>query len=475
MVKKSRRFLDEELPLMTLPISMGSVPSWLQGTLIRNGPSKFTTADGKTVAHWFDGLAMLHAFSFAKGHASYTNRFLRTNAYHRMVEKGRIDFDGFATDPCRSIFKRLYTAFFPNIRHLTNANINVAKFCNDYVAMTEVPLPVKFDLHTLKTLGVTEYTDKLPKANIWNSAHPHFDVHRNEVINYYIDYGPKAHYVIYRQSQEGLNRQIITKIETPKPSYMHSFALTENYVVLVEYPFVVNPMAPLLSSKGFINNFQWVPKQGTNIIVVRRDTGEILCRCQTEAFFAFHHVNAYENEQNLILDVVAYQDAAIVHSLAGYGEGNVDPHFPLSQLRRIEIDLKTSTATQHVVIDAPFELPRINELKDGRPYRYAYATDLREALKHDARGLYKIDAVNGKFKTWSEVGCLPGEPVFVALPGAHNEDEGIVLAVVINQIRKNSFLLILNAETFQEQTRLEVPHLIPMGLHGQFFCDKSYS
>ena len=33
----------------------GALPSWLQGTLLRTGPSKFEVGD-RTYNHWFDGL-----------------------------------------------------------------------------------------------------------------------------------------------------------------------------------------------------------------------------------------------------------------------------------------------------------------------------------------------------------------------------------------------------------------------------------
>lgn len=465
-----RKSLKQELGPIQLQTGTGNIPKWLQGTLIRNGPSQFNTPTD-AVSHWFDGLAMLHAFAFDAGQVVYSNRFLRTDAYQKMVHENRLDFDGFASDPCRSIFKRLFTAFFPQAPKLPNADVNVAKFYDAYVALTEVPLPVRFDPDSLATLGALEYTDSLPKDNIWNSAHPHLDARNNEYINYYVDFGLRSHYVIYRQPQHGLERQILCNIPVEKPSYMHSFALTEHYVILAEYPFVINPWAPLLSGKGFIKNYRWEPERGTRLTVVSRETGQIVCRPLTEPFFAFHHINAFELDQKLILDIIAYADANIVTALAPYGEGMVDPMFPLSQLRRIEIDLSISSATQQLLLNKPFELPRINERFNGVPYRYAYAADLREALNQEFRCLYKIDVESRTFHSWSEQGCCPGEPVFVASPGAQKEDQGVVLAVVIDQAHLNSFLLVLDAATFKEQARIQVPHLIPMGLHGQFFKD----
>ena len=62
------------------PTVEGSIPDWLSGTLIRNGPALFEAGD-RRVNHWFDGLAMLRRYAFDDGDLSYSNRFLRTEAY----------------------------------------------------------------------------------------------------------------------------------------------------------------------------------------------------------------------------------------------------------------------------------------------------------------------------------------------------------------------------------------------------------
>src|SRR5690349_17377389 len=139
--------LDEEIELDDLPI-VGSVPAWLEGTLLRNGPGKFEVGESK-FRHWFDGFSMLHRFSFHDGRVSYANKFLQSTTYKVSLQEGRIAFGGFATDPCKAIFKGSMTEMIPN------ANVSINKVAGEFVAMTEAPLPVKFDPHTLETLGVS--------------------------------------------------------------------------------------------------------------------------------------------------------------------------------------------------------------------------------------------------------------------------------------------------------------------------------
>ena len=95
--------------------------------------------------HWFDGLAMLHRFTIAGGGVSYGGRYLQGRSYRAARERGEIAYGEFATDPCRSIFKRVQSLFHPGAALTDNANVNVTRLGERFIAMTETPLPVQFD------------------------------------------------------------------------------------------------------------------------------------------------------------------------------------------------------------------------------------------------------------------------------------------------------------------------------------------
>src|SRR3954449_6419130 len=166
----------DEIRLDALEVS-GTIPAWLSGTLVRNGPARYEVGD-RTLNHWFDGLAMLHAFGFAGGQVSYANRYLRSDAYRADTEDQRIEYAEFATDPCRSVFARVQSMFSGGADLTPNANVNVVGLGDRYLAMTETPLPVRFDPATLDTLGV-DHTAAPPKGQ-HATAHPHHDPERDE-------------------------------------------------------------------------------------------------------------------------------------------------------------------------------------------------------------------------------------------------------------------------------------------------------
>lgn len=57
-------------------LAAGSVPAWLQGTLLRNGPGLFSVG-GFEYNHWFDGLSLLHSFTFSGGERLLTGRHIQ--------------------------------------------------------------------------------------------------------------------------------------------------------------------------------------------------------------------------------------------------------------------------------------------------------------------------------------------------------------------------------------------------------------
>jgi beta,beta-carotene 9',10'-dioxygenase len=454
--------LEEELNIASLLVK-GTIPKWLSGTLIRNGPAKFEVGKEK-FRHWFDGLAMLHKFAFKDGKVSYANKFLESNAYKSAMETGKISYKEFATDPCRSIFKRVSSMF--SSKFTDNANVNITKIAAHHIAMTETPLPMEFDPQTLKTLGVFSYGDTMDSQ--LSTAHPHYDYTKSELVNYATKISRSSSYNVYRIPDGTSSRSLIGSMGVDEPAYMHSFGMTENYVILVEFPLVVKPLDILLSGKPFIENFSWKPDRDTRFIVISRQNGNV-GTYRSDSFFAFHHVNSFEKQEEIFVDIVSYPDSSIVNALyLDVLRGEKPQTIPISQLRRYRIQLQGGPVQYDVLSGDAIELPRINYKQNTKEYSYVYGISTYGA-NNFANQLVKVDASQRTSKNWSEQDCYPGEPVFVATPGGTKEDDGIILSVVLDSQNQRSFLLILDAVTFQEIARAEVPHHIPFGFHGQYY------
>lgn len=124
MNKKSDRLtteLSHEVQKMPL-IVQGKFPQWLNGTLVQNS-SIPVYKEGKQTTHLFDGIAMLHNFTFTKGDVSYTNRFLLSDAYDSVINKNSTDYGGFASRP--SFWKKVRGYFVDSSQWVKNASVNV--------------------------------------------------------------------------------------------------------------------------------------------------------------------------------------------------------------------------------------------------------------------------------------------------------------------------------------------------------------
>ena len=251
---------------------------------------------------------------------------------------------------------------------------------------------------------------------------------------------------------------------------MHSFGMSEDHLVLTEFPLVVSPLELKFSGKPFIQNYRWEPERGLVFHVVEKDTGRLVRTATADATFAFHHVNAFADGDRLAVDVITYPDATIIDQLYLARLRSSAPLTATGTLTRFHVPFAgEAPVTRRILADVPLELPRINyEGHAGKPYRYVWGTGIQ--TKGDfLDSIVKIDTETGSVATWHAAGLYPGEPVFVPSPSAAAEDDGVLLSVVLDTEKERSFLLVLDAASLDELARAAAPHAIPFHFHGNFF------
>lgn len=112
------------------------------------------------------------------------------------------------------------------------------------------------------------------------------------------------------------------------------------------------------------------------------------------------------------------------------------------------------------------ELPTINNAYLTRPHRYVYSMSMR-GLSTLNDGIVKTDVELGEVLRWNNHhGHTPGEAVFVARPGAEDEDDGVLLNVVLDGNSEKSYLLCLDVKTMVELSRAEMEFAVGVGFRG---------
>ena len=183
--------------------------------------------------------------------------------------------------------------------------------------------------------------------------------------------------------------------------------------------------------------------------------------------FVFHHINAFEDGDDVVLDVCSHRDDSAVQDLylKKIRRGN---RVSQARVRRLTLKPGSGKVASRTISAGNFELPRIDyDRFSQRAYRYAYGVGTR----HPGTGgfineIAKVDVKKGERISWHQREQFPGEPVFVAAPGARGEDDGVVLSVVLDGNRGSSYLLVLDARDLSTVATAAVPHHIPFGFHG---------
>ncbi|KAM4616236.1 beta-carotene 15, 15-dioxygenase 2, like isoform 2-T2 [Polymixia lowei] len=519
----------EETPEPIPTTIKGTIPSWINGSFLRNGPGKFEFGQDRYV-HWFDGMAMMHRFRVSDGDVTYSSRFLRSDSYVLNSKADRIVVSEFGTmampDPCKNIFSRFFSRF--TIPKATdNASVNFVKYKGDYYVSTETNYMRRVDPQSLETKEKVDWSQYIAVNSA--TAHPHYD-RKGATYNmgnsydksgffYNIIRVPPPEEKQQKEAEEDAadlsGAKVICSIRASqprKPSYYHSFVMSENYIVFIEQPLkmdVVKFMRYRIQGKSVHKMMTWEPTCDTIFHLVNRHTGkESRVSYYGEPMFTLHQINAFEQDGFLVMDMCCGDDGEVIGDFTlenlrrGAGEEidkyynslcrnlprryvlplTVDDDTPLDE-NLVTLHFCKATAkktgpgkvylTHEELYDdellqyGGLEFPQINYAEyNGRPYRYFYSCGFGHVFSNS---LLKMDVHTKELKVWRYPGLYPSEPVFVAAPSATQEDDGVVMSVIITpREEKSTFLLVLDAKTFTELGRAEVPVNIPYGTHGVF-------
>ncbi|XP_030612869.1 beta,beta-carotene 15,15'-dioxygenase [Archocentrus centrarchus] len=492
----------------------GNIPTWLQGTLLRNGPGIFSVGE-TSYNHWFDGMAIMNSFTFKDGEMTHRSRFLRSDTYKANMGANRIVVSEMGTmafpDPSKNFIFKAITFLNHTVPDFTdNGASNFIKYGNDYYATSETNYINKIDPVTLETQEKVDYLKYLP-VNL-ASCHPHYDKEGNAYnIGTSIAAKGKTKYTLFKvpavsDKDKGIpalkNVQVICSVPCRSllmPSYYHSFGMTDNYMIFVELPFkldILKMTTAYMRGVSWASCLKFCPEENTLIHLIDRKSGkEVETKYYTGAMVIYHHVNAFEDDGHVIFDVIAYRDNSLydMFYLSNLQEKSEfdDKRYSKPTYKRFAlpihcdkgvavgdnlVKLKYTTASavkekegklmcQAEVLCEGLELPQINYDINGKRHQFVYGSYVGES----AEVVAKFDTESKKMVCWSEDKCRSSEPVFIPRPNGESEDDGVVLTSVINAAPgQSSFILILDGRTFKEVARAYVNTELNKDMHGLF-------
>ena len=448
----------------------GEIPSQLEGTLFRNGPG-LLDIHGTPIRHPFDGDGMICAFTFKNGRCYFRNRFVRTEEYIAEQKAGKMLYRGvFGTQKPGGWLANIFDLKMKNI-----ANTNIIYWGGKLLALWEAAQPYRLDPDTLETIGL-DNLDRILQPGDTFSAHPLIDPHsqlnngRPSLVNFAIKPGISTNISVYELDEKG---KLLTSHEhiVPGFAFIHDFAITPNYCIFLQNPVSYNPFPYLFGFKGAGECVNFYQDKPTNILVIpRKPRYKNMKVLQAEAGFIFHHANAFEDDNQIIVDSICYQSLSQINPDTSYKEIDFDKLAP-GQLRRFSLNLEQEKVSTKMIESRSCEFPSINPEKVGRNYRYLFiGATHNDTSNAPLQALLKLDLHTGErqLHSFAPKG-FAGEPIFIPKPNAQSEDDGWVLVLIYDSSYHRSDLVIFDGVNITNPlAKLHLKHHIPYGLHGSW-------
>jgi all-trans-8'-apo-beta-carotenal 15,15'-oxygenase len=437
----------------------GTLPADLHGTFYRNGPARF---DIGTRPHWFDGTGAIIAVRLGTGAQGAVKLIHSPSADH---DTGRSHQRYGAFRQPASVMQRIRALFGASpIRNA--ANINVLPWQGRLFALFETVLPIEIDPATLASIGETNLEGLIPRA--WN-AHPHRVASRQTIYQFGLRVGPQCWLDVFALPRSGAAR-LLTSVPIPGVMEAHDFFATDNHLVFVLPPLWCSP-TEMLRGGSFVESLKWRPQAPTTVIVIPIDRPHDTLRLETDPFFFFHSVNAYESRdgKEIVLDLIRYPDfAGVKHVLDAMSDGESAPAAQ-SSLWRGRIDLTARRVQWEERWPQALEFPAVHRDVQGSLHQQSWAATYAGADMNSNwfNRLECIDVERGSIRTIDPgPRCNVSEPALV--PRSTQEDDVYVLSLVQDRTAGASWLGIWDGQRTDSPPLAKVwfDQLLPAPLHG---------
>lgn len=417
------------------PTPPGSLPDSLCGTLFKNGPARFSRGDDE-YAHWLDGDGFVTALNLEGGAASWSGRFVRTEAFAEEEEAGKVTY--------RTTFGTQRTggplANALDIRLKSPANTNVLPLATgSLLALWEAGPPYELDATTLDCVGASDLGGRLtlsathgalpgttgapPLDRLLDvsgllpltdavSAHPRRDAAAGVVVAWAWRQelvGDAIEVTLHTLPEQGGDAGggkdggtgASARIEAVPPVRgrlertafaPHDMGLSGRFALFLTAPTRVDVLPFIAGLRGpaqcaTFDAAAIAAGQGATVHMVSRDGGGTSRYSLAEPYHAVHHANAWEGADGATTHLLCScwpptevrRLAAAGRDLLGSWEELQSGDFsdvPTTHLTHIVLDHASRQASARPFLAgcAQLDHPQVHPHFEGQPTRYVYAS-----------------------------------------------------------------------------------------------------
>lgn len=276
-------------------------------------------------------------------------------------------------------------------------------------------------------------------------------------------------------SSEAKTRTLLASVPTKAMQYLHSFGITENYVVLPMNLKMGMTASSLEHRVHMVDNF----KEGWDGIHVV-DLKGVVTRFDTEKFFHVHIANTFENATGVVIDIstahhIPFEDGPLLTTAKFLNKTLRDGMKDMNHLVRYHLHmagaLKGSVTREVLTLPGrQSEFCKVSPSVNGKAYCHVYMNEwFHDDKSYASMAVLKQDLCKGTRQYWHRDNTYPGEPSFIPRAGEGlDEDDGVVVFPVLDGEKRHSLFVVLDGKTFQELAVIALPTHIPFTAHGQF-------
>merc|ERR1739838_474495 len=450
---------DEPSQFHNLPLSWSlntSIPTWLQGSYVKNGPGQRKFGDDRHYSSYLDSWGKLNKFTFNGELVTFSGRMIETANYNKSVDKGKM-VPSITLAHVQPNDWNVFEMMEGAVNGFDNTNVMLWKLGPTdkdkgiYISVTDFPTVHEMDPDTLavkQKLGLNELTDGI---SLGSCAHWRREAGKDSSIKF-----PMHH-----------------------KSLVHMFSNTVNYAVIALYPVSMDFWG---MANHNMHPFETIEKidAPTRIYLMDLRDGTVIDGFESEdpnLIFSTHHMNAWEEEDEVVFDLACNPwdaMAAFMDIVTMLNHPETDAVKADFVMKRVRLNLNTKAVVvedwpnqQGIPMLQTVDFPIINNDYIGYKNRFAYGWVSIDYWKTTLVKKDLEDSMNDK--TWYRPSHYPGEVFFIPRPDGEAEDDGVVVTIVFDGEKEQSYLLLLDGKTFQEINYSYLPVNVPFSFHGNWF------
>jgi len=504
----------------------GCIPSYVEGTLIRNGGAIWTAPNNNDeFSHIFDGFAKIHAYKIHNSQVECQSRFLQGSWYKAFQKSNKQSIPvGIGTGPVLDSatqqpklgMVRIIQALINSATIFDNTPVNIWDYQphmkesdnhkKTISALTDAPPRTIIDFNTMDTISSSTMNPLASGAKgyeLFITAHPLYSQAKAataavcdgvDTYNVAVELGLQGPRVnLVRETSRG-ERSVITSVpSTDGIPYLHSFGLSANYAMIVLQPLRLDPSPDRLLELGFLRAMRHVDQ--TRIVVVDLASGDVVIdKSIDEKVYFYHSISQAE--------IVNGQEdgGGVTVSLRLCAYNTPDQITGEHQFMRLEqakkgrqwrnklhrggkfCDINCNLLDKSVKVEWNDEIKQGYELPVTRysraygsecisakhpQYVYAFGAFALGSQDYDDWGLFKFDLEENKVSSYYQQDSVYlSEPIFVPNPDGETEDDGVLLSQAYFGRESETKLLVFNARDMEVIATVSTGMRAPLDFHG---------